>query len=147
MLSSGDGNTRNRRGSSMKTKSPRGLIDGVARPKSPDALVLLSCGVAAIALFPLRNVFDAFPPITFAATLVLFMAPGFLLSEWFLGDDLSGFAYIPVGFAISTGVFGLLGVPALILHLGIDAYLLAAGLALCAFLVAAAWRTWRARSR
>src|SRR5215204_4838128 len=146
MLSSGDGNTRNRRGSPMKTKAPRGLIDGLARPKSPDALVLLSCAVAAIPLLPLRNVFDAFPPIVFAATLVLFMAPGFLLSWWLLGDDLSGFAHIPVGFAISTGVFGLLGVPALILHLSIDAYLLAAGLVLCIFMALAAWRTSRARS-
>src|SRR5215217_2912910 len=146
MLSSGDGNTRNRRGSPVKTKSPRELIDGLARPKSPDALVLLSCEVAAIILLPLRNFFDAFPPITFAATLVLFMAPGFLLSQWLLGGDLSGFAHIPVGFAISTGVFGLLGVPALILHLSIDAYLLAAGLVLCIFMALAAWRTSHARS-
>src|SRR5215204_607583 len=146
MLSSGDGNTRNRRGSPVKTKSPRELIDGLARPKSPDALVLLSCEVAAIMLLALRNVFDAFPPIIFAATLVLFMAPGFLLSQWLLGDDLSGLAHIPVGFAISTGVFGLLGVPALIVHLSIDAYLLAAGLVLCIFMALAAWRTSRARS-
>jgi uncharacterized protein DUF6077 len=130
----------------VKTKSPRALVDGLARPKSPDALVLLSCAVAAITLLPLRNVLDAFPPIIFAATLVLFMAPGFLLSQWLLGDDLSGFAHVPVGFAISTGVFGLLGVPALILHLSIDAYLLAAGLVLCIFMALAAWRTSRARS-
>src|SRR5215217_2900779 len=146
MLSSGDGNTRNRRGSPVKTKSPRELIDGLARPKSPDALVLLSCEVAAIILLPLRTVFDAFPPITFAATLILFMAPGLLLSQWLLGDNLSSLAHIPVGFAISTGVFGLLGVPALILHLSIDAYLLAAGLVLCIFMALAAWRTFRARS-
>src|SRR5829696_9811500 len=97
-------------------------------------------------LLALRNVFDAFPPIIFAATLVLFMAPGFLLSQWLLRDDVSSLAHIPVGFAISTGVFGLLGVPALILHLSIDAYLLAAGLVLCIFMALAAWRTSRARS-
>jgi hypothetical protein len=130
----------------VKRKSPRALIDALARPKFPDALVLLSCEVAAIMLLPLRNVFDAFPPIVFAATLVLFMAPGFLLSQWLLGDDLSGFAHIPVGFVISTGVFGLLGVPALILHLSTDAYLLAAGLVLCIFMALAAWRTSRARA-
>jgi hypothetical protein len=107
---------------------------------------LLSCEVAAITLLPLRNVFDTFPPITFAATLVLFMAPGFLLSQWLLEDDLSGFAHIPVGFAISTGVFGLLGVPALILHLSTDAYILAASLVLCIFMALAALRTFRARS-
>src|SRR5215204_4081433 len=98
-------------------------------------------------LLPLRNVFDAFPPITFAATLVLFMAPGFLLSQWLLGNELPGLAHIPVGFAISTGVFGLLGVPALILHLSTDAYNLAASLALCIFMALAAWRTFRVRSQ
>jgi hypothetical protein len=131
----------------VKTKFPLGLIYGLARPRSPDATVLLSCAVAAITLLPLRNVFDTVPPITFAATLVLFMAPGFLLSQWLLGDDLSGFAHIPVGFVVSTGVFGLLGAPTLILHLSTDYYLLAAGVVLCAFLAVAAWRTSRAKPR
>ncbi len=129
----------------MKTQSPEGLIGGLVRPKSPDALVLLCCAVAVIILLPLRSISDAFPPIAFLATLVLFMAPGLLVSHWLLGDDLYGLASLPVGFAISTGVFGLLGVPALILHLSTDAYLLAAGIVLCAFLAVAAWRTSRAK--
>jgi hypothetical protein len=127
----------------VKTKSPTTLVGRLARPKSPDAIVLLSCVVAAILLLPLRNICDAFPPIAFVATLVLFMAPGLLVSYWFLADDPSGIAHLPVGFAISTGVFGLLGVPALILHLSIDAYLLAAGIVLCGFLAVAAWRMMR----
>ena len=131
----------------MKAKVPGDLIGGLVCPISPDATVLLSCAVAAIILVPLRNVFDTVPPITFAATLVLFMAPGFLLSQWLLGDDLSGFARLPVGFVVSTGVFGLLGAPTLILHLSTDAYLLAAGVVLCAFLAVAAWRTSRAKPR
>src|SRR5215212_510117 len=118
-------------------------MSGLPRPKSADTLALLSCAVAATLLLPLRNISEAFAPVAFAATLILFMAPGLLVSHWLLGDDLSGFAHIPMGFAISTGVFGLLGVPALILHLSTDAYLLAAGIMLCAFLAVATWRTLR----
>ena len=131
----------------MKTEFPEGLTGGLARPKSPDALVLLSCAVAAIVLLPLRSISDAFPPIAFLATLVLFVAPGLLVSCWLFGDELSGFVRLPVGFAISTGVFGLLGVPALILHLSTDAYLRATGIVLCASLAVAVWRTLRAGPR
>jgi hypothetical protein len=131
----------------MKTKTPGGLIGGLARPEPPDALVLASCALAAILLLPLRNLSDAIPPIAFMATLVLFMAPGLLVSRWLLGDDLSGLGRLPMGFAISTGVFGLPGVPALILHLSIEAYLLATAILLCAFLAVAAWGGPRAESR
>ena len=74
---------------------------------------------------------------------MLFMAPGVLSSCWFLAEDISGPAIVPVGFAISAGIFGLLGVPALILHGSIEAYLWVAGATLAAFLAAAAWRTLR----
>ena len=94
-------------------------------------------------LLLLRGLSVTLPPVAFTATLVLFAAPGLLVSHWLLQEDISGAALVPVGFAISTGVFGLLGVPALILHLGIDAYLLAAGLVLGGFLAPAAWRTLR----
>lgn len=107
---------------------------------------MLVCAAAVILLLPLRDVLGAFPPVAFAAALVLFTAPGLLLSYWLLRDDMSGIALVPVGFAISTGIFGLLGVPALILHLSTDDYLLAAGTLLAAFLVAAAWRTLRPRA-
>ena len=115
----------------------------MARLRSPDALVLLCSAAAVILLLPLRDLSGAFLAVAFAATLVLFTAPGFLLSHWLVGDDMSGLALVPVGFAISTGIFGLLGVPALILHLSTENYLLAAGTLLAAFLVAAAWRTLR----
>ena len=131
----------------MKTKTPGGLIGGIARPDPPDALVLASCAVAVILLLPLRNLSDAIPQIAFLATLVLFMAPGLLTSRWLLGDDLSGLGRLPMGFAISTGVYGLPGVPALILHLSIEAYLLATAILLCAFLAVAAWGALRAGSR
>jgi hypothetical protein len=97
-------------------------------------------------LLPLRGLSGAFPPVAFAATIILFAAPGLLLSHWLLGEDLSVLALAPVGFAISTGVFGLLGVPALMLHLSTDDYLLAAGTVLAAFLAVAAWRTLRVKA-
>jgi hypothetical protein len=92
---------------------------------------------------PLRGALDAFPFVPFAATFVLFMAPGVLSSCWLLKDDVSGPAIVPVGFAISAGIFGLLGVPFLILHGSIEAYMWAAGATLAVFLAAAAWRTLR----
>jgi hypothetical protein len=52
-------------------------------------------------------------------------------------------AVVPVGFAISAGIFGLLGVPLLILHGSIEAYMWAAGATLAVFLAAAAWRALR----
>ncbi len=119
----------------------------MTRLRSPDALVLLSCAAAVILLLPLRGLSGAFPPLAFAATLILFTAPGLLLSYWLLRDDLSGVALVPVGFAISTGVFGLLGVPALILRLSTEVYLLAAGTLLAAFLAVAAWRALRVKER
>ncbi|MBA3636016.1 MAG: DUF6077 domain-containing protein [Actinomycetota bacterium] len=116
------------------------------RLRSLDALVLLSCTAAVILLLPLRGLSGAFPPVAFAATIILFTAPGLLLSHWLLRDDLSGLALVPVGFAISTGVFGLLGVPALVMHLSTADYLLAAGTLLAAFLTVAAWRTLRVKA-
>jgi hypothetical protein len=130
----------------MKARSPCGFSrrsSGLSRLRSPDALVLLSCVAAVILLLPLRELSGVFPPVAFAATLVLFTAPGLLLSHWLLRDAMSGTALVPVGFAISTGIFGLLGVPALILHLSTENYLLAAGTLLAAFLVVAVCRTVR----
>jgi hypothetical protein len=108
---------------------------------------MLSCVAAVILLLPLRELSGAFPPLAFAATLVLFAAPGLLLSHWLLSDDMPGTVLIPVGFAISTGIFGLLGVPALILHLSTENYLLAAGTLLATFVAVAAWRTVRPKER
>jgi hypothetical protein len=107
---------------------------------------LLFSAAAVILLLPLGGLSVAFSPVAFAATLVLFTAPGLLLSHWLLSDDMAGPTLIPVGFAASTGIFGLLGVPALILHLSTEDYLLAAGTLLAAFLAVAAWRTLRPKS-
>jgi hypothetical protein len=116
----------------------------VSRLRSLDTVVLLSSAAAVIVL--LSHISGAFPPVAFAATLVLFTAPGLLLSHWFLRDDVSGVALAPVGFVISTGLFGLLGVPALILHSSIEDYLWAAGAVLAASLAGAVWRTLRMKA-
>ena len=130
----------------VKARSPGGSSrrsSGLTRLRSLDTHVLLSCAAAVILLIPLRELSGAFPPLAFSATLVLFTAPGLLVSHWLLRDDMSGTALVPVGFAISTGIFGLIGVPALILHLSTEDYLLAAGTMLAAFLAVAAWKTLR----
>jgi hypothetical protein len=116
----------------------------IRRVRSLDALVLLSSAAAVILLVPLRGASEAILTVPFAATVVLFMAPGVLSSHWFLKEGISRPALVPVGFAISTGVFGLLGVPVLIVHASIETYLWAAGAVLAAFLAAAAWRVLRA---
>jgi Family of unknown function (DUF6077) len=108
---------------------------------------LLFSAAAVILLLPLRDLSVAFPPVAFAATLVLFMAPGLLLSHWLLRDDMAGPTLVPVGFAVSTGIFGLLGVPALILHLSTEDYLMAAGTLLATFLAASVWRTVRRKEQ
>ena len=91
----------------------------------------------------LRDAVGALPLLPFAAGFALFLAPGFLVSGWFFGGDVRGVAVVPVGFASSAGLFGLLGVPFLILHLPIRVYLWCSGVVLAAFLAAAAWRTLR----
>ncbi|MDP9426201.1 MAG: hypothetical protein M3P37_09260, partial [Actinomycetota bacterium] len=68
------------------------------RIESLDALVLLSSAAALILLLPLRDASTAFPPVAFAAALVLFVAPGVLLAHRLLRGDVSGPALVPVGF-------------------------------------------------
>lgn len=116
------------------------------RTESLNAPVLLVSVGAVVLLVPMRDALEGFPLVAFAAAFVLFMAPGVLLSHWLSRDDVSGIAVAPVGFVISAGIFGLLGVPALITHQSIETYLWAAAATLAAFLAVAAWRTLRART-
>lgn len=108
-----------------------------------DAWVVLS-GVGALTLIgPLRGALEAFPLVLFISTLIVFMVPGVLLAHWFLGGRFSGAASVPVSFAISTGLFGLLGVPTLILQQSLEVYLWIAGVVLVAFMAAAGFRVFR----
>src|SRR5829696_7438893 len=86
---------------------------------------------------PLRGVFEGYPLVPFASTLFLFVMPGLVLAHRFLGGRFSGAALVPVSFAISAGIFGLLGVPVLMAHLSLDAYLWVVGAVLAASLAAA----------
>ena len=115
------------------------------RAGSPETLIVLSSVAAIVALWPLRAVSVALPPVAFAAALALFMVPGTLATHWFFRDSVSGPAVVPVAFAVSTGVFGLLGVPMLIGHRSIGLYLWAAGAVLAVSLVTAGWRALRPR--
>ncbi len=108
-----------------------------------DAAIVASSAGALILLGPLRGVIDAFPLLAFLSAFFLFLVPGVLLSHWYLGEHFSGASLVPVSFAISTGIFGLLGVPMLILHLGLGAYLLLAATVVAAFLAAAVVRVSR----
>ncbi|MCA1688458.1 MAG: DUF6077 domain-containing protein [Actinobacteria bacterium] len=102
---------------------------------------IVALGAAALILVgPLRGAFDDYPAVPFASTLFLFLVPGVLLAYWFLGERFRGAALVPVGFVISTGVFGLMGVPLLMLHLSLEAYMWVIGAVLSAFLTAAMFR-------
>ncbi len=119
----------------LKYEGAKNVLSG--RTRSLDVpIVLLSAG-ALILVGPLRGAFEAYPLVPFASTLFLFVVPGLLLSHWFLGEYFSGAALVPVSFVISTGIFGLLGVPILVAHLSLDAYLWVIGTVLTASLTAA----------
>src|SRR3712207_1424170 len=89
---------------------------------------------------PLRGAFEVYPLIPFASALFLFMVPGVLVVSWLFGDRFSGATLVPVGFVVSTGVFALLGVPTLMWHLSLGAYMWVVGSVLSAALMAAMFR-------
>ena len=108
-----------------------------------EANIVLLSAVALILIGPLRSAFMEAPLIPFLVTLFLFMVPGMLLSHWFLAEYVAGPAMIPVSFAISVGVFGLLGVPMLILHHSLETYLWIAGAVVAASVATAVFAMLR----
>jgi hypothetical protein len=106
------------------------------RLHAPDARIVLLGAVALIALGPLRFAFVGAPLVPFLCVLCLFMVPGAVLVGR-LFEDMTGPVGIPVSFAVSVGIFALLGVPFLAGGLGLGSYLRAAGLVVAASLVAA----------
>ena len=99
--------------------------------------VVVSCLLALALLVPLRSLATASPVVAFAAVLVLFMAPGVLLAGWFAPGLFPGPALLPAALALGTGVYGLIAIPVLLLHLSLNFYLAACGIVLALFLVAA----------
>jgi hypothetical protein len=102
------------------------------RVRMLEAYIVLLSAVALILVGPLRSAFAEAPLIPFLATLFLFMVPGVLLSHWFLAEYVSGPAMVPVSFAISVGILGLLGIPMLILRQSLGSYLWIAGAVMAA---------------
>jgi tetratricopeptide (TPR) repeat protein len=79
---------------------------------------------------PLRGVLAPYPALLFLASFVLFIMPGTLLSDLIRDYGLSGVARVPVAFVFSVGIFGLSGVPLLVLHRSTNEYLNLCGLIL-----------------
>lgn len=113
----------------------------IPRLRSFEALVVAASLVALLGL--LRDFTDAFPLIRFLCASVLFLAPGALVARWFAADLFPGAALVPAAFALSAGLFGVLGIPALILHRSLEHYLAACAVVLVASLVVAIVRVVR----
>ncbi len=92
-----------------------------------EGLVLLLAVVSLIILIPLRGLLSPVPVLLFLAALVLFLTPGFLISKIILNTDFPGAAGLPISFALSTGLFGLVAIPFLMLQRSFTEYLLACG--------------------
>ncbi|MDQ3864307.1 MAG: DUF6077 domain-containing protein, partial [Actinomycetota bacterium] len=101
--------------------------------------------VALVVLGPLREAFAAYPLVPFTRALFLFLVPGALVTHWFMPERFCGAALVPLSFVISTGIYGLLGVPFLIVHLSLNAYVAISGAITGAFLVVAVFRVARGR--
>lgn len=84
---------------------------------------------------PLRGVLATLPALLFLAGFVLFMVPGALLCGLIRDEGLSGAARVPVAFVFSAGIFGLSGIPLLLLHRSTNEYLILCGIILAVSLV------------
>ena len=103
-----------------------------------EAGVALLGAVAFAVIGPLRDAFATLPGVMLLAVLILFLAPGTLLTRWFLREHFCGVALLPAAFVISTGGFALLGVPMLVLQSTLEAYLRISGAVVAASVLAAA---------
>jgi uncharacterized protein DUF6077/uncharacterized protein DUF6541 len=121
------------------------MIKAGRQMRQLDGAVALLGGVALILVGPARGALDGYPLALFGSALYLFMVPGALICHWLMGERICGAALVPFSFVISSGLFGLLGVPLLMLHLGLDAYMWVFGVVLTVFLVAAMVRAARGR--
>jgi len=94
--------------------------------QSPDFLIVAAGLLATVLLLPpLRGILAGVPLAAFLSVMVLFLVPGCLGARWLLGEHVRGLAILPAGFALSTGIFAFLGVPMMMLGLGMTVYLFA----------------------
>lgn len=103
--------------------------------------------LALTLLGPLRDLTTGMPIVAFVGAFVLLTAPGALLVRWFARELFPGPALVPAAVALGTGIYGLVGIPALLLHLSLDLYLVICGCILALFLVAAAILAFRLQPR
>jgi Family of unknown function (DUF6077) len=123
----------------MLSRGRSGIVGKAwARFRWFEAGVALSGAAAFAVVGPLRGVFATLPEVLLVATLVLFMAPGMLLTRWFLSGYFSGATLLPAAFVIDAGAFTLLGVPLLILQSTLEAYLWVSGAVVASSLLVAA---------
>ena len=115
------------------------------RVRQLDLPIVLLSAVALILVGPLREAFASYPLVLFMSALFLFMVPGVLIWHWFMSERFGGASLVPFSFVVSIGLFGLLGVPLLMLEGSLDVYLWIAGAITVAFLVAAMFRAARGR--
>ncbi len=111
---------------------------GLLRLRPFESAVLAVCLLALALLGPLRGFTTGLPIVAYAAALVLLAAPGALLVRWFARNLFPGPALLPAALALGVGLYGLAGVPTLLLHLSLDLYLAACAAVLALFLAAAA---------
>ena len=83
-------------------------------------------GLISLLLLGLFRDGAAIPLLTFLAALILFVVPGALLTR-LLAGGLPFVARLPVAFAVSVGLFGLVAVPMFVLHRSLTSYLQVAG--------------------
>ena len=112
---------------------------------SVEARVLAVALVSLLIVFPLRGILEPVPVLLFAAAFGLFLIPGFLAAYLLLEDAFVGAARLPVALVLSVGIFGLLGVSTLLLHLGFGTYLLLCGAVLAITLGLAAYRLFQGK--
>lgn len=113
--------------------------------RSVDAWIVVIVVVAAILLLAMRGTGVA-APVSFLGVMVLFLVPGAVLARWFLRELSSGAALIPVGFVLSTGIFGVLAVPMMMLNTTLDLYLILCGTVVGASVVAGAIRAFSGKT-
>jgi len=108
----------------------RGKHSKLGRWDPAYGLLLLLVVVCSLILGPLKS-FTAGGPLAAIAASVLLMLPGLVLAGLlFRRQDSASrdvLARVPLSFALSTGVFGVLALPPLLLKWNLDTYLLMCG--------------------
>lgn len=121
-------------------------VSGFRRFLRPESLLLLLGFLALAAVGPLREVLRPVSPLLSLAAFVLFMIPGVMLSRLIPERDLPGLAKLPAAFVFSTGVFGLPGIPMLLLHRSLTEYLWLCGGLLAASVLWAVFVLFRGKA-